>query len=60
MQYSSLAYTVEDRVATIMLNRPDHLNAIDGNMPTELQEVGFKQAVRERDSSDPIAPGVSR
>lgn len=24
------------------------------------EEVGFKQAVRERDSGDPIAPGVSR
>ena len=24
------------------------------------EQVGFKQAVQERDSGDPIAPGVSR
>jgi enoyl-CoA hydratase len=32
----SVAYAVEDRVATITLNRPDRLNAIDAYLPDEL------------------------
>jgi len=34
----SVAYTVEDRVATITLNRPHRLNAIDAYLPDELAE----------------------
>lgn len=36
MEYRSIAYTVEDRIATITLNRPDRLNAIDDHMPGEI------------------------
>ena len=32
----SVGYAVEDRVATITLNRPDRLNAIDAHLPDEL------------------------
>jgi enoyl-CoA hydratase len=34
----SVAYAVEDRVATITLNRPSRLNAIDACLPDELAE----------------------
>lgn len=34
----SVAYAVEDRVATITLNRPHRLNAIDAHLPDELAE----------------------
>jgi enoyl-CoA hydratase len=33
---NSVAYAVEERVATITLNRPDRLNAIDAHLPDEL------------------------
>lgn len=39
MPFQSIAYSVEGRVATIMLNRPDALNAIDEHMPTELSQA---------------------
>jgi enoyl-CoA hydratase len=38
----SVAYTVEDRVATITLNRPARLNAIDAYLPDELAECVAK------------------
>ena len=36
MEYSSLIYATEGPIATITLNRPDRLNAIDDHMPGEL------------------------
>lgn len=36
MDYRSIAYAVEGRVATITLNRPHRMNAIDGAMPREI------------------------
>jgi enoyl-CoA hydratase len=38
----SVAYAVEDRVATITLNRPGRLNAIDAYLPDELAECVAK------------------
>jgi enoyl-CoA hydratase len=38
----SVAYAVEDRVATITLNRPSRLNAIDAYLPDELAECVAK------------------
>lgn len=35
---SSVSYAVEDRVATITLDRPERLNAIDRSMPGEIRE----------------------
>ncbi len=35
--YDTIAYSVNDPIATITLNRPDRLNAITGQMLSELQ-----------------------
>jgi enoyl-CoA hydratase len=37
MEYQTLRYEVSDRVATITLDRPDRLNAIDLHMPGEIR-----------------------
>ena len=39
MQFSTLLYDVSDRVATITLNRPERLNAINAQMPGELRRA---------------------
>jgi enoyl-CoA hydratase len=36
MDYRSIAYAVDGRIATITLNRPHRMNAIDGAMPREI------------------------
>ena len=35
--FKSIAYAVEDRIATITLDRPERLNAIDDRMPLEIE-----------------------
>lgn len=37
MDYSTVEYSVDDRVATITLNRPERLNAINDEMPGEIR-----------------------
>jgi len=49
MTKRSLRYEVAGRVATITLNRPDRLNAIDHHMPGELRE-----AVEEANRDDAV------
>jgi len=39
MNFETLLYSVEDRVATISLNRPERLNAINECLPRELREA---------------------
>ena len=39
MSYQSLRYQVSERVATITLNRPERLNAIDMHMPGEIRSA---------------------
>jgi enoyl-CoA hydratase/carnithine racemase len=61
MKFGDVLYQSRDRVAFITLNRPERYNAISESMPGDIadafahEEVGFKQAVVERDSADPIA-----
>ena len=45
----SVNYTVEGRVATIILNRPERLNAIDRSMPGEIRD-----AVEEANNDDGV------
>jgi enoyl-CoA hydratase len=47
--YSSIRYEIEGRVATITLDRPSRLNAIDERMPTELRD-----AVEHADVDDSV------
>lgn len=37
MTFETLLYAVDNRTATITLNRPEHFNAIDGVMPREIR-----------------------
>ncbi len=39
MDYQSIRYEVSDRIATINLNRPERLNAIDEPIPGEIREA---------------------
>ena len=36
MDFGSVSYSVEDRIATITLNRPDRFNAINATMPDDI------------------------
>lgn len=49
MSRKSLRYEVAGRVATITLDRPDRLNAIDHHMPSEI-----RQAVEEANADDAV------
>lgn len=47
MEFHSVHYATDGRVATITLNRPDRLNAIDEQMPSEIRRA------TERAQADP-------
>ena len=38
MAYQTILYTVDDRIATITLNRPEKFNAIRPPMPDEIEK----------------------
>ena len=48
MEYTNFRYTVEDQVATIMLSRPDKLNALTVHIWDELEQA-LDQAVRDKE-----------
>jgi enoyl-CoA hydratase len=57
--YSTLLYSVEGRVATITLNRPERLNTIVPPMPDEL-EAAVEEATRDDDVKVIVLRGAGR
>jgi enoyl-CoA hydratase len=55
----SITYGVTERVATITLNRPDRLNAIDEHMPSEIADA-VALANRDRDVHVIVLTGAGR
>ena len=48
MQFETILYEVEDRIATITFNRPDQLNAVSPLMVRELRARVRRGRVRRR------------
>ena len=46
MDYETIIYQVEDRIATITFDRPDRLNALSPEMIRELREI--KELIKEQ------------
>ena len=59
MDYTEIAYEVEDQVATITLDRPDRLNAFTVTMMRELIDV-FDQVDADDDVRAVIVTGRGR
>ncbi|MGQ0639958.1 MAG: enoyl-CoA hydratase/isomerase family protein [Gemmatimonadaceae bacterium] len=59
MTYSSLTFTATDRVATITVNRPDKLNALNDGTLTEL-EAAIDDARQRDDIGGVILTGAGR
>lgn len=59
MDFTTLTFEVADRVATITLNRPDRLNAINDEMPGELRQA-VEKANRDDDVHVIVLTGAGR
>lgn len=59
MKFNSISYGTEGRVATIMLNRPERLNAIDRSMPGEISEA-VARAGRDNNVHVIVVTGAGR
>src|SRR5919106_1088161 len=59
MDFTTLIYETDDRVATITLNRPDRLNAINDEMPGEIRQA-VEQANRDDDVHVIVITGSGR
>ena len=59
MTYSTILYDTADRVATITLNRPDRLNAINDRMPSEIR-MAVEEANRDDDVHVIVLTGAGR
>lgn len=59
MQYEQITYDVQDRVATITLDRPDRMNAFTGRMMSELLDA-FDAADRDDEVRVVIVTGSGR
>lgn len=59
MAYSTLDYRVEDRILTLMLNRPDQLNAFTVEMADELV-AAFERASEDDDVAVIVVTGSGR
>ncbi len=57
--YHSIRYEVDGRIATIVLDRPDRLNAIDDHMPGEIRR-GVERAEADRDVHVIVVTGAGR
>ena len=59
MSYRTLLYEVEGPIATVTLNRPEHLNTIVPPMPDEV-EAAVHAAVRDPDVKVVVLRGAGR
>ena len=59
MHFETLLYAVEDAIATITLNRPEHLNTIVPPMPDEI-EAAVNAAVRDPSVKVIVVRGAGR
>ncbi len=59
MEFTTITYEVAERVATITLNRPDRLNAINDEMPGEIREA-VETANRDDDVHVIVLTGAGR
>ena len=59
MKYTTLDYSVTDRVLTLTLNRPDHLNAFTVTMSNELVHA-FTRASADDDVGAVVVTGAGR
>ena len=63
MKFKTLTYTVADRIATIMFNRPERLNAITDATPGEIRravEMANARRTRACDRAGGSGQGVLR